>query len=124
MDFNKNKIIEKSIKSYLDTLATLIDTEDFVKKRYTNSIDRLIYKNFKKKVKEINVYYWLYLEDLGVPLSRLKRLIIWFSGLRSVFDMEKREQAKKEQERKARAEMQQSKKKRKKKGAPKAPQAP
>ncbi len=110
MEFNKNILIEKTINTYLDTWSTLIDTEDFVKKRYIDRMDRLIYSNFKKKVKEINVYYWLYLESKGIPLSIFKRFIIWLSGLRPVCEMEQKELAKKEQEKAERAKVRPKKK--------------
>lgn len=91
MDFNKNKLIEKTIDKYMNTWSYLIDTEDFVKEKYLDKIDSLIYKNLKKKLKEINIYYLLYLESKGVKLSLFQKMSISFSGLRSVYEMEERE---------------------------------
>ena len=115
MEFNKNKLIEKTINTYLDTWSILIDTEDFVKKRYINRMDRLIYSNFNKKIKEINVYYWLYLESKGIPLNIFKRFIIWLSGLRPVYEMEQKEIEQKQIEKAERAKVNNKHKKRNKK---------
>ena len=115
MDFNKNKLMEKVIDKYMKTWSMLIDTEEFVKEKYINKIDVLIYGNLRKKLKEINIYELLYLESKGIPLSIFKRLRIWFSGLRPVYEMEQKELERKEQEKLERAKTQPQKKKREEK---------
>ena len=115
MDFNKNKLMEAVISKYMDTWAKLIDTDEFVKDKYLKRIDVLIYANLRKKLKEINIYELLYLESKGIKLNILKRLRILFSGLRSVYEMEQKELARKQQEKEERAKTQPKKKKRKKK---------
>ena len=110
MDFNKNKLMEAVITKYMDTWAKLIDTDKFVKDNYLKRIDVLIYTNLRKKLKEINIYELLYLESKGIKLNLLKRLRIYFSGLRSVYEMEQKELAKKEQEKAEKAKTQLKKK--------------
>lgn len=104
MEFNKNKLMEETIDKYMNTWAMLIDTEDFVKEKYLDRIDKVIYKNLQKKLKEIQIYYWLELESKGVPLTLYRRIVICFSRLRPVFEMEQKEFAKKQQEKAERAE--------------------
>ena len=106
--------MEEVIDKYFNTWSMLIDTDKFVKEKYLDKLDVLIYKNLKKKIKEINIYELLYLENKGVKLNLFKKLLILISGLRSVYNIEQKELAKKEQEKAERAKARPKKKRTKK----------
>ena len=98
MEFDKNKLMEQVINKYLNTWYCLVDSGDFVKEKYLDKIDTLIYKNLKKKLKEINVYYLLHLENQGVKLGIFQKISIFFSGLRPIYEIEQKKIEQKQSE--------------------------
>ncbi len=54
IDFYKNKQINKVLNQYYNTFSLTLDTRDFVPDKYTNKIHKYIFKNMKKKFKEVD----------------------------------------------------------------------
>lgn len=90
MEYLKNKLLANTIDSYLSVWQHLLDSELYVNKKYLDKLDKVIFKNMKKKIKEIEVYYLLELQDLGVKLSLFQKLKILFSGLRPIYEATKK----------------------------------
>lgn len=88
MIFNKNDLINQTLDKHFDSWKHTLNTADFVEKRYLNYIDRVIFDNLKKKLKEVDIYNMLYLELQGYKLGFWDKLKISFSGLRPLFENE------------------------------------
>lgn len=54
MNFNKNKLINAVLRNYYNTFSFTLDTSDFVPQKFNKKIHNYIYKNMKKKFKEID----------------------------------------------------------------------
>ena len=54
MNFNKNKLINAVLRNYYNTFSFTLDTNDFVPQKFNKKIHNYIYKNMKKKFKEID----------------------------------------------------------------------
>ena len=94
MEFNKNKLINKTIDKYAETWSHLLNTGDFIKEKYLNKIDGYIYKNMTQKFKEIEIFDLLHKEEIGYSIGIFAKLRIWFSGLRPVYERERNKQGK------------------------------
>lgn len=57
MEFIKNELINNVLGEYYATFEKTLDTSDYVPKKYNDKVYRFIYKNLKKKFKEINFSY-------------------------------------------------------------------
>lgn len=88
MEYIKNELLGQTIDSYLEVWQHLLDSERYVDKVYLAKLDKTIYKSMKKKLKEIDIYYLLTLEKMGVKLSWSQKLKIYFSGLRPIYNAE------------------------------------
>ena len=86
IDFKKNELINDVLNKFYETYALTLDTAEFVPDKDNKKIDNYIFSNMKKKFKEIDIFYLLYLEQNGVKLGIFDRLKIWFSGLRQKFN--------------------------------------
>lgn len=106
MEYIKNELLGQTIDSYLEVWQHLLDSERYVDKVYLAKLDKTIYKSMKKKLKEIDIYYLLTLEKLGVKLSWSQKLKIYFSGLRPIYNAEQKEieKLKKEENKKLKGE--------------------
>lgn len=91
MEFKKNELINETLDKHFDTWSHTLDTADFVKDKYLDKIDRMIFKNLKKKFKEVDIYNLLYLKDRGLKLGLFQKLMIAFSGLKPLYLKEKQE---------------------------------
>lgn len=89
MNFNKNKLINKTLIKYYETFSHMLDTSDYVPEKFNNKIAKYIYKNMKVKFKEIEIYNLLYLEECGFKIGLLNKLKIAMSGLRPLYLAEK-----------------------------------
>ena len=54
INFNKNKLINKTLDKYYETFSHTLDTADYVPERYNNKIIKYIYKNMKKAFRQID----------------------------------------------------------------------
>lgn len=91
MEFNKNKLINKTIDKYAETWSHLLNTGEFIDEKYLKKLDNYIYKNMTKKFKEIEIYQLLWLESKGYDIGILGKLRIWFSGLRPIYESENKQ---------------------------------
>ena len=85
MEFIKNELINKALDEYYQTFSHTLDTNDFVPEKFNDKISKYIYKNMNKKFKQIDIFYLLILEDMGVKLDLFQKLQIAFSGLRGLY---------------------------------------
>lgn len=90
MDFNKNKLINKTLLQYYSTFGKTLDTSDFVSEKFNKKIQKYIFKNLMKKFKEIEIYNLLYLQEKGYRLGIFDKLKIAFSGLKPLYLEEKK----------------------------------
>lgn len=90
MNFNKNKLINNALDKFYETFEHTLDTADYVPDKYNAKIHKYIFKNMKSKFKEIEVYNLLYLEEKGFKLSLFDKLKIALSGLRPLYNSEKK----------------------------------
>lgn len=54
LNFNKNKLINKTLTKYYETFQVTLDTEDYISPKYNKKIDKYIFKNLKKALKRID----------------------------------------------------------------------
>lgn len=54
MNYNKNKIINKTLDKFYETFSHTLDTEDFVPEKYNIKVCKYIFKNMKKSFKKID----------------------------------------------------------------------
>lgn len=89
MIFKKNELINETLDKHFETWSHTLNTSDFVSQKYLNKIDKIIFNNLNKKLKEIEIYNLLYLEERGYKLNIFQKLAIWFSGLSPLYKSEK-----------------------------------
>ena len=53
INYNVNKLIDKTLKRFYKTYALTLDTDDFVNPKTNKIISKFIDKNLKRKLKEI-----------------------------------------------------------------------
>jgi len=85
MNFNKNKLINKTLDKYYETFSHTLDTADYVPEKFNEKIHKYIYKNLKAKFREIEIFNLLDLQAHGYKLSLLDKLRIWLSGLKPLY---------------------------------------
>ncbi len=88
MIFNKNELLNVTLDKHFETWMHTLNTADYVPKKYLKFIDKVIYDNLKKKLKEVDIYNLLYLELQGFKLGFWDRVKIYCSGLRPLFEKE------------------------------------
>lgn len=88
MIFKKNDLINETLDKHFETWMHTLNTADFVPKKYLNYVDRVIFENLKRKLKEVDIYNLLYLELQGYKLGFFDKLKISFSGIRPLFENE------------------------------------
>lgn len=90
MEFKENELIDNVLDSFFETWSHTVDVVDFVPKKYLDKVDKDIFLKLKKKMKEVEIYKLLYLQDLGYKLSLFQKLKIYFSGLKPLYLAEKK----------------------------------
>ena len=98
MEFEKNKLIKKTLREHYALFIETKDTGSFVPEKINKKIINFIYKNMNSKFKQIHIYYLLDLEKRGLKLGIFSKIRVWWSGLRPVFELELREKEAKERE--------------------------
>jgi len=54
MNYNKNDLMDEMLVRYYATFAHTLDTSDFVPEKFNDRILKYIFKNMKKKFKEVD----------------------------------------------------------------------
>ena len=57
MEFIKNELINEVLERYFETFAKTLDTVDYVPAKYGKKIHKFIFKNMRKKFREVNHAY-------------------------------------------------------------------
>ena len=57
MEFIKNDLINSVLEKYFETFSKTLDTADYVPEKYGKKIHAFIFKNMKKKFREISKEY-------------------------------------------------------------------
>jgi len=57
MEFIKNELIDEVLTRYFATFQITLDTCDYVPAKYGKKIHKFIFKNMKKKFREVNHAY-------------------------------------------------------------------
>ena len=77
INYNKNKLINKTLDEYYATFAHTLDTADFVPEKYNIKICKYIFKNLKKSFRKINhedrIYQRKFKKDLRKKLRMQKK---------------------------------------------------
>ena len=69
INFNKNKLINKTLDKYYETFSHTLDTADFVPDKFNKKIHKYIYKNMKKAFRKIDKEDYKYQKDLKQKLK-------------------------------------------------------
>lgn len=98
MEFKKNELINETLDKHFETWSHTLDTSDFVPAKYLDKIDKIIFNNLKKKLKELEIYNLLYLQEKGYKLGLFDKFKISLSGLKPLYESEKKPKLKKRSE--------------------------
>ena len=90
MNFNKNELMIEVLDSNFETWSHTLDTREFVMPKYLIQINKMIFANMKKQMKDAEIYNLLHLQEQGYKLSIFQKLKIYFSGLRPLYETEKK----------------------------------
>ena len=69
INFNKNKLINRTLDKYYETFSHTLDTADYVPEKFNIKISRYIYKNMKKAFRQIDKEDRLYQKSLRRKLK-------------------------------------------------------
>ena len=72
MEFIKNKLINKVFINSLETWGLLLDTDDIVPEKYLEKMQKYIFKEFKRKMKQVNKVYSARLKALNEKQNSVK----------------------------------------------------
>lgn len=72
MEFIKNKLINKVFINSLETWGLLLDTDDIVPEKYLEKMQKYIFKEFKRKMKQVNKVYFARLKALNAKQNSVK----------------------------------------------------
>lgn len=75
MEFKKNDLINETLQKYYETFSYTLDTRDYVPDRYNKKIMKYIYKNMKRKFKQVNKEYKLYVRIEKQEQRRNERFV-------------------------------------------------
>lgn len=91
MNFEKNKLIKEVLINNFETWQCTQGTATYVSEKYLNKIDKMIFGNLEKQMKEAEIYHLMDLQDQGYKLGIFQKLRICFSGLRPLHNFEKKQ---------------------------------
>lgn len=69
INFNKNKLINKTLDEYYNTFSHTLDTADYVPEKFNKKIHKYIYKNMKKAFSKLDREDYKYQKDLKQKLK-------------------------------------------------------
>lgn len=90
MNFKKNDVINDILVNYYNTFRLTLNTANYVPAKVNGKIIEFISKNLFKKLREVDIFYLLYLEEIGVKLGWFDRIKIWWSGKRPIYKLERK----------------------------------
>lgn len=68
INYNKNKLINKTLDKYYETFSHMLDTVDFVPEKFNDKISKYIFKNMKKAFRQIDKEDRIYQRELKKKL--------------------------------------------------------
>lgn len=74
INYNKNKLINKTLDVFYNTFALTLDTEDFVPERFNKKICKYIFKNMKKAFRKIDKEDRKFQRQFRKEIRRKRRL--------------------------------------------------
>ena len=74
INYNKNKLINKTLDVFYNTFALTLDTEDFVPERFNKKICKYIFKNMKKAFRKIDKEDRKFQRQFRKELRRKRRM--------------------------------------------------
>ena len=72
LNFNKNKLINKTLENYYKTFACTLDTADYVPHKFNEKIRKYIFKNLKRHLRKIDKEDRIYQNKL-IKAEKLKK---------------------------------------------------
>ena len=91
MNFKKNELINEVLLNNFATWQCTENTADFVPEKYLKKIDKMVFENVKKQMKEVDIYELMFKQEQGYKLGIFQKLRISFSGLRPLYNAEKKQ---------------------------------
>ena len=91
MNFKKNELINEVLLNNFATWQCTENTANFVPEKYLKKIDKMVFENVKKQMKEVDIYELMFKEEQGYKLGIFQKLRISFSGLRPLYNAEKKQ---------------------------------
>ena len=74
INYNKNKLINKTLDEYYGTFSHTLDTADYVPEKYNVKISRYIFKNMRKAFKRIDREDRKYQKEFNKKLKAKERI--------------------------------------------------
>ena len=74
INYNKNKLINKTLDMYYDTFSHMLDTTEYVPEKYNEKIGKYIFKNMKKSFRQIDREDKRYQRKLRKKIKEKKKL--------------------------------------------------
>lgn len=74
INYNKNKLINKTLTVFYNTFTLTLDTEDFVPERFNKKICKYIFKNMKKAFRKIDKEDRKFQRQFRKELRRKRRM--------------------------------------------------
>jgi hypothetical protein len=69
INYNKNKLINKTLDKYYETFSHTLDTVDFVPEKYNDKIRHYIFKNMKRAFRKIDKEDKIYQREINKKLK-------------------------------------------------------
>ena len=69
INYNKNKLINKTLDKYYETFSHTLDTSDFVPEKFNIKIGKYIFKNMRKALRLIDKEDRIYQRELRRKLK-------------------------------------------------------
>ena len=82
ISFIKNDLINSVLSEYFNTFSRTLDTRDFVPNKYLKKVQKYIFKNMKKKFREIDKLDRKYNIELKKKNKKPKRFFLSFFNKR------------------------------------------
>lgn len=72
LEFYKSELLRAVMDDYYATARMTNDSPDFVPSKYTSKIDKILFKEFKKKCKQIKPIYKAFLKERKIKIKNKK----------------------------------------------------
>lgn len=74
INYNKNKLINKTLDMYYDTFSHMLDTSEYVPEKYNEKIGKYIFKNMRKAFRLIDKVDRKYQREFKRRIKEKERL--------------------------------------------------